>query len=404
MNKQLSTMSNFFLLFFIPFFYLSAAEQDHSFFQVKKKNYNHIPQNEEELLDYLEKYLEKNKTHNFEEINKQLVNTHFFDGTTPLHLAIKFGSLSLVNLLLVEIGADPLVKVETPEIRPTTRITSRRVHSDGRSHKINRKKGEKVPGVRLSKRRKSLPTTGAEINTTELVKDSIALHLAAHFNQPTIAVILLNQGPLEQICMQDCNNNTPLHIAVEQGNVEIAKKLIEGPSEGENINFYSVYLTNAFYTANIHTMTPISLVLELDDKNSFAILEKMIERGLDVNHYLPTKRRPAKLIENSLRKKQERNVLLLVVNGAIVPPKYTHLKALQDYLNQDKNKFIQWIQEVLEQDTSLDDFSADEIARIYLQKKLIKKREKDQQPKSPRGRIFGLSRSKTSGIFSLPKQ
>ncbi|WP_199617707.1 ankyrin repeat domain-containing protein [Paenibacillus alkalitolerans] len=132
----------------------------------------------------------------------KLINSHSFDGYTPLGLAAHFGHEEAAAYLL-DRGADINLKGKDGKLNNTA------LHASIAGNHINI--------VKL------LLTHGADINSQcegETRKGFTPLHVAAHFNRFEIAKMLLENGanPL----MRNSESLTPSEYAIAKGNNEIA--------------------------------------------------------------------------------------------------------------------------------------------------------------------------------------
>ncbi|XEC97363.1 ankyrin repeat domain-containing protein [Paenibacillus tarimensis] len=143
-----------------------------------------------------------------------IVNSHSFDGYTPLGLAAHFGHEEAVRILL-EHGADINLRGKDGKLNNTP------LHASIAGNHMNI--------VRL------LLSSGANINSLcegELRPGYTPLHVAAHFNRLEIVKLLLEHGanPL----VRNHESLTPAEYALSRGNVEIAE-IIQARTGSESI-------------------------------------------------------------------------------------------------------------------------------------------------------------------------
>jgi len=134
-----------------------------------------------------------------------LINSHSFDGYTPLGLAAHFGQEEAANYLLA-CGADINLKGKDGKLNNTA------LHASIAGNHINI--------VRL------LLKYGADINSLcegELRKGFTPLHVAAHFNRFEIAKLLIENGA--NLSITNNESLTPYEYARLKGSSEIADSI-----------------------------------------------------------------------------------------------------------------------------------------------------------------------------------
>ncbi|WP_082593758.1 ankyrin repeat domain-containing protein [Paenibacillus sp. Soil766] len=132
-----------------------------------------------------------------------LINSHSFDGYTPLGLAAHFGNEDIVTYLLDSTWTDINLKSKDGKLNNTP------LHASIA--------GNHIHIVRL------LLKHGADVNAQcegEMRQGFTPLHVAVHFNRLELVKILLESGADMQI--HNSNSLTPFEYAIERGNNEIA--------------------------------------------------------------------------------------------------------------------------------------------------------------------------------------
>ncbi|WP_425386556.1 ankyrin repeat domain-containing protein [Wolbachia endosymbiont (group A) of Barypeithes pellucidus] len=124
------------------------------------------------------------------------VNVRGLNGKTPLHCAIEFDELSMVDLLLTKKNINPFVE-----------------DNDGRTSI------DEVNAVRYLIRK------GINVNVRNALHHT-PLHLAAGIGHAEVVKILIREGNAE-IDVFDARNQTPMHYAVNNKKLEIVKLLLK---------------------------------------------------------------------------------------------------------------------------------------------------------------------------------
>ncbi|WP_264687075.1 ankyrin repeat domain-containing protein [Wolbachia endosymbiont (group B) of Rhopobota naevana] len=158
------------------------------------------------------------------------VNVRGLNGKTPLHCAIEFDELSMVDLLLTKKNINPFVE-----------------DNDGRTSLDYAKEGKKeeilqaLINNKYGSEQDSLLHLAAMIGEVNAVRYLIGkgidvnirnalhhtpLHLAAGIGHENVVKILVKEGNAE-IDVFDARNQTPMHYAVNNKKLEIVKLLLE---------------------------------------------------------------------------------------------------------------------------------------------------------------------------------
>ncbi|WP_438456551.1 ankyrin repeat domain-containing protein [Wolbachia endosymbiont of Kerria lacca] len=158
------------------------------------------------------------------------VNVRGLNGKTPLHCAIEFDELSMVDLLLTKKNINPFVEDNDGK-------TSLDYAKEGKKAEIlqaliNNKYGSEqdsllhlaamigeVNAVRY------LIGKGVDVNVRNALHHT-PLHLAAGIGHAEVVKILIREGNAE-IDVFDARNQTPMHYAVNNKKLEIVKLLLE---------------------------------------------------------------------------------------------------------------------------------------------------------------------------------
>ena len=147
-----------------------------------------------------------------------------FNLCTPLHLACQQGHTDVVNVLVQEMGADPQLQdiagrsavdiaVQNGHLNLVNILNSKPKSSDPKSTKTSEKPSE---------------NTASSVQNSKLaaLDDASSLHEACRIGDlEKVQVILENSG--FDVMKLDGSSNTPLHIAADNGHLNIAGKLIE---------------------------------------------------------------------------------------------------------------------------------------------------------------------------------
>ncbi|WP_162848928.1 ankyrin repeat domain-containing protein, partial [Wolbachia endosymbiont of Laodelphax striatellus] len=158
------------------------------------------------------------------------VNVRGLNGKTPLHCAIEFDELSMVDLLLTKKNINPFVEDNDGK-------TSLDYAKEGKKAEIlqaliNNKYGSEedsllhlaamigeVNAVRY------LIGKGVDVNVRNALHHT-PLHLAAGIGHAEVVKILIREGKAE-IDVFDARNQTPMHYAVNNKKLEIVKLLLK---------------------------------------------------------------------------------------------------------------------------------------------------------------------------------
>ncbi|WP_419198899.1 ankyrin repeat domain-containing protein [Wolbachia endosymbiont of Rhagoletis cingulata] len=158
------------------------------------------------------------------------VNVRGLNGKTPLHCAIEFDELSMVDLLLTKKNINPFV--EDNEGKTSLDYAKEGKKAEILQALINNKYGSEedsllhlaamigeVNAVRYLIRK------GVDVNVRNALHHT-PLHLAAGIGHENIVKILVEEGKAE-IEVFDARNQTPMHYAVNNKKLEIVKLLLE---------------------------------------------------------------------------------------------------------------------------------------------------------------------------------
>ncbi|EEB55393.1 ankyrin repeat domain protein [Wolbachia endosymbiont of Culex quinquefasciatus JHB] len=165
------------------------------------------------------------------------VNVRGLNGKTPLHCAIEFDELSMVDLLLTKKNINPFVE-----------------DNDGKTSLDYAKEGKKAEILK------------ALINNKYGSEQDSLLHLAAMVGEVNAVRYLINRGI--DVNSRNAIFHTPLHLAAGIGHVEVVKILVrEGNAEIEV--FDARNQTPMHYAVNNKKLEIVKLLLELGaDVNS----------------------------------------------------------------------------------------------------------------------------------------
>lgn len=168
------------------------------------------------------------------------VNVRGLNGKTPLHCAIEFDELSMVDLLLTKKNINPFVE-----------------DSDGKTSLDYAREGEKTRILQ------------ALVNNKYGSEEDSLLHLAAMVGEVNAVRYLINMGI--DINSRNAVFHTPLHLACGIGHEEVVKTLVrEGDAEIEV--FDARNQTPMHYAVNNKKLEIVKLLLELGaDVNSARI-------------------------------------------------------------------------------------------------------------------------------------
>ncbi|QJT94040.1 ankyrin repeat domain-containing protein [Wolbachia endosymbiont of Diaphorina citri] len=158
------------------------------------------------------------------------VNVRGLNGKTPLHCAIEFDELSMVDLLLTKKNINPFV--EDNEGKTSLDYAKEGKKAEILQALINNKYGSEqdnllhlaamigeVNAVRY------LIGKGVDVNVRNALHHT-PLHLAAGIGHAEVVKILIREGNAE-IDVFDVRNQTPMHYAVNNKKLEIVKLLLE---------------------------------------------------------------------------------------------------------------------------------------------------------------------------------
>uniref|UniRef100_UPI0033405D98 ankyrin repeat domain-containing protein n=1 Tax=Wolbachia endosymbiont (group B) of Pilophorus perplexus TaxID=3066160 RepID=UPI0033405D98 len=158
------------------------------------------------------------------------VNVRGLNGKTPLHCAIEFDELSMVDLLLTKKNINPFV--EDNEGKTSLDYAKEGKKAEILKALINNKYGSEqdnllhlaamigeVNAVRYLIRK------GIDVNVRNALHHT-PLHLAAGIGHAEVVKILIREGNAE-IEVFDARNQTPMHYAVNNKKLEIVKLLLE---------------------------------------------------------------------------------------------------------------------------------------------------------------------------------
>lgn len=318
----------------------------------------------------------------------------FSDGTTPLMLAAKWGLTNLVQELL-DNGADLMQPLGTSALR--SRLKRGKVASDGHVRVVNRKKGERVPGLRIkTKRRKSMPDESEAIDPSKEVSGPLALHYAALYDHAETIKILLSMESSKQIMAKDDWGNNPLHLAIRNRSKQAFLALMAGPGHGGEVEeLYNSALKKAMISQNNEYINPLHAVIltvrdhgesffeqiERDREVKFAksMLQIMIEKEADIDCDIGQKKKQS-LYELAEAKEIAEISALLVANRAYVKNPPPHVVKLQKHIAKPQTKVINF----LIRDENIKDLTLDQIIQVYFDR---------QKPKKKRKSFFGLIKS-----------
>nr|CAH7769166.1 unnamed protein product [Callosobruchus chinensis] len=158
------------------------------------------------------------------------VNVRGLNGKTPLHCAIEFDELSMVDLLLTKKNINPFV--EDNEGKTSLDYAKEEKKAEILKALISNKYGSEqdsllhlaamigeVNAVRY------LIGKGIDVNVRNALHHT-PLHLAAGIGHAEVVKILIREGNAE-IDVFDARNQTPMHYAVNNKKLEIVKLLLE---------------------------------------------------------------------------------------------------------------------------------------------------------------------------------
>ncbi|PBD15871.1 ankyrin repeat domain-containing protein [Wolbachia endosymbiont of Carposina sasakii] len=158
------------------------------------------------------------------------VNVRGLNGKTPLHCAIEFDELSMVDLLLTKKNINPFV--EDNEGKTSLDYAKEGKKAEILQALINNKYGSEqdsllhlaamigeVNAVRYLIRK------GIDVNVRNALHHT-PLHLAAGIGHAEVVKILIREGKAE-IDVFDARNQTPMHYAVNNKKLEIVKLLLK---------------------------------------------------------------------------------------------------------------------------------------------------------------------------------
>ena len=158
------------------------------------------------------------------------VNVRGLNGKTPLHCAIEFDELSMVDLLLTKKNINPFV--EDNEGKTSLDYAKEGKKAEILQALINNKYGSEqdsllhlaamigeVNAVRYLIRK------GIDVNARNALHHT-PLHLAAGIGHAEVVKILIREGNAE-IDVFDARNQTPMHYAVNNKKLEIVKLLLK---------------------------------------------------------------------------------------------------------------------------------------------------------------------------------
>ncbi len=158
------------------------------------------------------------------------VNVRGLNGKTPLHCAIEFDELSMVDLLLTKKNVNPFV--EDNDGKTSLDYAKERKKAEILQALINNKYGSEqdsllhlaamigeINAVRYLIRK------GIDVNARNALHHT-PLHLAAGIGHENVVKILVEEGKAE-IDVFDARNQTPMHYAVNNKKLEIVKLLLK---------------------------------------------------------------------------------------------------------------------------------------------------------------------------------
>ncbi|WP_353285253.1 ankyrin repeat domain-containing protein [Wolbachia endosymbiont (group A) of Beris morrisii] len=158
------------------------------------------------------------------------VNVRGLNGKTPLHCAIEFDELSMVDLLLTKKNINPFV--EDNEGKTSLDYAKEGKKAEILQALINNKYGSEqdsllhlaamigeINAVRYLIRK------GIDVNVRNALHHT-PLHLSAGIGHAEVVKILIREGKAE-IDVFDARNQTPMHYAVNNKKLEIVKLLLE---------------------------------------------------------------------------------------------------------------------------------------------------------------------------------
>lgn len=341
MLKVSSTCAVYFLLFiFLNCTLFANSEQEND---IIPRNYDeYVPQNEAELWQFLQA----------DGAGPERVDKVFSDGTTPLIIAAKVGSVALTKQLLKQ-GANPMKFYVDHQLRER-HFRRKKVSSDNHAQAIRHHRKEKVFGAKSS-RRKSLPDAHlATIHQPKERTGSLPIHFAAFFNHAQVIEVLLRAGPTDQIYIRDKDGNNSVHCAVTGKKVEAFLVLMKGPRRGATL--YANALKKALNAKNNQRITPMHALIEglpEEDPNFFESLDReeqitqaliklklMIEKGGDIN--LPSRKKS--LYELAREKNIPRISAFLAGKRAIMKNPGAEIRALHQYIGAPEEQFFDYLQ------------------------------------------------------------
>ncbi|WP_410541971.1 ankyrin repeat domain-containing protein [Wolbachia endosymbiont (group A) of Portevinia maculata] len=158
------------------------------------------------------------------------VNVRGLNGKTPLHCAIEFDELSMVDLLLTKKNINPFV--EDNEGKTSLDYAKEGKKAEILQALINNKYGSEQDSllhlaamIGEVNAVKYLIGKGIDVNVRNTLHHT-PLHLAAGIGHAEVVKILIREGKAE-IDVFDARNQTPMHYAVNNKKLEIVKLLLE---------------------------------------------------------------------------------------------------------------------------------------------------------------------------------
>ncbi|MGH0124104.1 UNVERIFIED_CONTAM: hypothetical protein FKN15_018185 [Acipenser sinensis] len=204
-------------------------------------------------------------------------------GFTPLHVAAKYGKIEVANLLLQK-AASPDAAGKVGAWKMKVLITQCCLQ-------------ESETGDLFKKVEDKTPNNGCYNDIGTTVSGLTPLHVAAHYDNQKVALLLLDQGASPHAAAK--NGYTPLHIAAKKNQMDIATTLLEygadtnaitrqgispvhlAAQEG-NVDMVSLLLAR---NANVNLgnksgLTPLHLAAQEDRVN---VAEVLVNQGATVN-------------------------------------------------------------------------------------------------------------------------